>query len=324
MAYKFKDYEEGADVQAARDALAATQAAKPGEYQSQWTQQLNDTMQQILDRKDFNYSLNGDALWQQYKDAYTRQGKLGMQNAMGQAAALTGGYGNSYAQQVGQQTYQGYMQQLNDRIPELYQMAMQKYQLDASNLAQKYGALGDREGQDYSRYQDALGNWRNDLNYATGRYDTASNTDYSRYQDAASKDWTAFQYNQQQAAAQVQYYLANGQTPPAALVAQADLDPNYVNRVIANQQAAKAAAAAASSGGGGGRRSGGADDEVSEGAKATTQAAWAAVDYLSKGAPPQTVVNALRNSGMDLDEAQEALHRATQIIQSGKNAGGMR
>jgi hypothetical protein len=72
---------------------------------------------------DFKYDLNGDALYQQYKDKYTQQGKLAMADAMGQASALTGGYGNSYAATVGNQAYQAYLGQLNDVIPELYQLA---------------------------------------------------------------------------------------------------------------------------------------------------------------------------------------------------------
>lgn len=52
-----------------------------------------------------------------------------MQDTMGQAAALTGGYGNSYAQGVGQQAYQGYLQQLNDNVPQLQAQALQTYQV---------------------------------------------------------------------------------------------------------------------------------------------------------------------------------------------------
>ena len=85
-----------------------------GQYQSPWQTQLNDTISKILNREKFSYDLNGDALYQQYKDQYVNQGQQAMMDTMGQAQAMTGGYGNSYAQTVGQQTYQGYLQQLND------------------------------------------------------------------------------------------------------------------------------------------------------------------------------------------------------------------
>jgi murein DD-endopeptidase MepM/ murein hydrolase activator NlpD len=88
---------------------------------------LQEAMNKILNREDFSYDLNGDALYQQYKDRYIQQGKMAMQDTMGQAAALTGGYGNSYASTAGNQAYQGYLQGLNDVIPELQQIAYDRY-----------------------------------------------------------------------------------------------------------------------------------------------------------------------------------------------------
>ena len=46
-----------------------------------------------------------------------QQGKQAMQDTMGQAAALTGGYGSTYGQAVGQQQYDAYLQNLNDEVP---------------------------------------------------------------------------------------------------------------------------------------------------------------------------------------------------------------
>ena len=42
-----------------------------------------------------------------------------MKDTMGQAAALTGGYGSSYAESSAQQQYDAYLQQLGDIVPEL-------------------------------------------------------------------------------------------------------------------------------------------------------------------------------------------------------------
>jgi hypothetical protein len=77
-----------------------------------------------------------------------------MMDTMGQAQAMTGGYGNSYAQNVGQQAYQGQLQQLNDKIPELYQLALSKYQTDGGQLMDQFSILGAMEDQSYGRYLD--------------------------------------------------------------------------------------------------------------------------------------------------------------------------
>ena len=148
-----------------------------GKYTSPWQAQLNDTMGKILNREKFSYDLNGDALYNQYKDLYTTQGRMAMMDTMGQAAALTGGYGNSYAQGVGQQAYQGYLQQLNARIPELYQMAMNRYQMEGDALTKQYGVLADQDAQEYGRYRDTVADqqWQAEFDEALRRYNFEHN-----------------------------------------------------------------------------------------------------------------------------------------------------
>lgn len=85
--------------------------------------------------KGFSYDLAGDALFQQYKDNYMKQGQMAMQDTMGRAAAMTGGYGNSYAATAGNQAYQAYLGQMNNAIPEFYQMAYDRYRQQGADLA---------------------------------------------------------------------------------------------------------------------------------------------------------------------------------------------
>ena len=80
-----------------------------------------------MNRKDFSYDMNSDVLYNQYKDQYQALGQTAMADTMAQASALTGGYGNSYASTVGNQAYQSYLSQLNDKVPELYQLALDNY-----------------------------------------------------------------------------------------------------------------------------------------------------------------------------------------------------
>ena len=72
----------------------------------------DEALDAYLNRGDFQFDVNADALYQQYKDHYTQPGKTAMQDTVGKAAALTGGYGSSYAQTVGQQAYQAHLKQL--------------------------------------------------------------------------------------------------------------------------------------------------------------------------------------------------------------------
>ena len=175
------------------DALLQQQLAqKPGEYTSAWQTQLNDTLNKILNREKFSYDLNGDALYQQYKDQYTTQGKLAMMDTMGQAAAMTGGYGNSYAQTAGQQAYQGYLQQLNDRVPELYQLALGQYNQEGQNLYDQASLMASMEDQDYGRYRDQLSDYYTDLNYLTENARYMSETEYQQALDDFNIKYTAY------------------------------------------------------------------------------------------------------------------------------------
>ena len=179
-------WKPGDTVLQAQQMLQAQMAQKPGVYQSQWQAGLDEAMKKILNREKFEYDLNGDALYQQYKDQYTQQGKLAMMDTMGQAQAMTGGYGNSYAQSVGQQTYQGYLQQLNDKVPELYQLALNKYQMEGDALLNQYGLMADRENQDYGRHRDALSDWNAELSRLQQSYLDERNFDYGKYADDRS------------------------------------------------------------------------------------------------------------------------------------------
>ena len=201
--FSYNDYQESDTVKQAYDALQTTIANKPGAYQSQWQTQLNDTINKILNREKFSYDLNGDALYQQYKDKYIQQGKMAMADTMGQAAAMTGGYGNSYAQSVGQQAYQASLDNLNDIVPELYQMAYDKYNQEGQDLYNQYSMLGTQEEQDYGRYRDSYSDWLSERDYLANRYDSERDYDYGKYIDG--RDFAYNQYGDDRSFAYGQY-----------------------------------------------------------------------------------------------------------------------
>lgn len=234
MAYSYKKYEQSEEVKKAREALSQQESARPGAYSSQWQSRLESTLEKILNRKEFRYDMNADALYNQYRDQYLRQGRLAMEDTLGQAAALTGGYGSSYAQQVGQQTYQGYLAGLNDKLPELYRLALSKYQLEGDQLRGKYDLLSDREAGDYGRYQDAVKAWQTERDYLADRYDTQQEADYARYNDDKTFDFSVWKDAASRAGAQAEALLAVGIRPSDQLLQQADLAGEYVNGILAS------------------------------------------------------------------------------------------
>ena len=87
-----------------------------------------------LQREAFSYDPNEDPVYRAYRRQYTRLGKLAMEDTVGKAAALTGGYGNSYAETAGQQAYGQYLQKLGDTIPTLYSAAYDRYLAEGEAL----------------------------------------------------------------------------------------------------------------------------------------------------------------------------------------------
>lgn len=179
-------YTPGSTVQQAQAYLNQVQSRRPGEYQSQWDGELTDLYNRIANRKPFSYDLGTDPVYQQYREQYQRQGRLAMQDTMGQAAALTGGYGSTYGEQVGQQAYNAYLQNLNDIVPDLYNAAYNRYRDEGTDLYNQYGLLSDRENQAYNRYRDTVNDYYSDLSDARSAYDSAYSRDYNQWSDQLS------------------------------------------------------------------------------------------------------------------------------------------
>ena len=179
-------YTPGSAVQQAQEYLNQVQSRRPGEYQSQWDGELTELYNRIANRKPFSYDIGTDPVYQQYREQYQRQGRLAMQDTMGQAAALTGGYGSTYGEQVGQQAYNAYLQNLNDVVPDLYNAAYNRYRDEGTDLYNQYGLLSDRENQAYSRYRDAVNDYYADLSDARSAYDSAYSRDYNQWSDQLS------------------------------------------------------------------------------------------------------------------------------------------
>lgn len=178
---KPKDYEESDEVKQAQEDLKNHYNSKPGDYQSNYADQIQGLLKDYENTKDFQYDFNADPLYQQYKDQYIQQGKMAMQDTMGNAAALTGGYGSSYASTAGNQAYQSSLNDLNNVIPSLYDRAYSKYRDDKSDKLQHMQVLQNLDDSDYKKYQDTLSDYYNTLNYLQSQSQYLSESDYNRY-----------------------------------------------------------------------------------------------------------------------------------------------
>ena len=209
--YKEKEYDEkkgaySSQIADAQRLLNQQIKNKPAEYQSLYQSQINDTINSIANRKPFTYDLNADAMFKQFKNQYVGMGQQAMTDTIGQASALTGGYGNSYAVTAGNQAYQQHLNNLNNIVPELYNSAYSRYQDEGVNMQNLLNMYQTQDSLDYAKYQDAYANWQNDRNYYAGELSTLrglnqdawAQNESNRY-NANNLDWnnyyTAQNYN---------------------------------------------------------------------------------------------------------------------------------
>lgn len=137
-------------------------------YTSKYQGKIDALTEQILGRAAFEYDPEKDPTYQQYKESYTRNGERAMQDTLGQVSARTGGLASSYAGAAAQQTYDGYMSALADKIPELRQLAYQMYQDEGATQRANLEMLQALEQGDYNKYLTLLGQYNNDRGFDYG------------------------------------------------------------------------------------------------------------------------------------------------------------
>ena len=118
--------------------------------------EIRSLYEKIISRPAFHYEAESDPLYGIYRDRYVREGSLAMRDTVGRSAALTGGYGSSYAQSVGQQQYDAYLQKLGDVMPELYGAAYRRWQAEGEALSDQLGRASELAQSEYGRKKDKL------------------------------------------------------------------------------------------------------------------------------------------------------------------------
>lgn len=283
-------------------------------YENQYAKQQQALLDAIINRPDFSWSKEEDPQWSSYKKSYLREGDRATANALGQAAAASGGRPSTAAVTAATQAGDYYATQLNDIIPTLYQQAYDQY-LDEYNMSlQDLNAVNTQEQLDYAKYLDQLGQFNTDRNFAFNQYlsdfDILQNqlaslqgqdsVDYNRWMDKVG----LYEQNQAEetdlARAQVDAILSAGGSPSANLVGAS----GYTNEYVQALQAAYQRQLAAQSGGGGsssGSRSGGGS---SGGSRMTLTTAKQAANA---GVFSDDVLAVLRENGYT-DEMLEAIY----------------
>ena len=139
-------------------------------YTNRYDDTYQDLLGQVINRPEFSYSPDTDPLYSAYAKQYTREGKRATEDALGAAAAATGGLPSTAAVSAAAQAGNYYSAQMADKIPELYQLAYNKYVTDHSMKLSDLGAVQSAEQSDYTKFLDQMSQYNTDRNFLYNQY----------------------------------------------------------------------------------------------------------------------------------------------------------
>lgn len=149
-----------------------------------YTDQIKELMGQIQNREAFEYDVDSDTMFQQALASAMSSGKSAMQDTMGQAAALTGGYGSTYATSAANQAYNSFIEDAYNNLPEYYQMALEAYQMEGQEMYNQLAMLSDADATEYQRMYDS---WSANFSNAQQMY----NQEYGQWQDSVNNAYNS-------------------------------------------------------------------------------------------------------------------------------------
>lgn len=251
------------------------ESSKPT-FESNYDTRIDDMLNQILNRDAFSYSTADDPLYQQYASMYEREGNRAMNDTLAAAAATAGGM-NSYAMTAANQANNYYMSQMNDKIPELYQLAYDMYLQDIDNRVRDLGLLDSMDDKQYDRYRDTMSDWYTDRDFAYNKYrddvgdywqqknyDNSNSHWQSEFDHMVSQDalaqanrnqewaWETGQTTGNTAYNKAMELIYAGAMPDAAMLKEAGLTEQQASTILAAVKAEQAGGYTGSTGSGGG------------------------------------------------------------------------
>ena len=132
-------------------------------YQSPYADQLNSVLAGLQGSKWEGWNKDTDPSYQAYRKEYLREADRSMEDTLGLYAQNTGGIAGSRAIAAASQAADYYKSQLNDKIPELYDSAYNRYLGEVANQQNMANILMNAESQAQSQYY-------NQINYALNKW----------------------------------------------------------------------------------------------------------------------------------------------------------
>lgn len=146
-------------------------------FNSSYLDQLNALARQLTSMNYEDWTKGSQ--YQSLADRYGNNGRMSMQDVLGQVAARTGGLASSYATTAAQQQYNQYMAQLEE-------VARQMYSQERGDIMDTANLYRNLTNDEYGRYRDSLADYNDRL--AAAQSAARSAYSGSRYSGTTSID----------------------------------------------------------------------------------------------------------------------------------------
>ena len=153
-----------------------------------YSDKVDALMAKIEGREKFSYDFNTDPLFQNALASAMASGQTAMQDTIGQASALTGGYGSSYATSAANQTYNEFVKGAYDKLPDYYNIALNAYNMEGQEMYNQLGMYREADNTAYSRLANAY-----NANFQNA--ESIYNKEYSNYWDTANYNRAVDEFN---------------------------------------------------------------------------------------------------------------------------------
>lgn len=169
-----EQYKPSDNVNNAWAAIESLQQQLKGD--TKYGEDLDKIVADLMNRPAFQYDVEKDPLFQQMLASQKEAGEKAMEDTVARSAALTGGYGNSWAQSAGQQAYDQQIRAAYDQLPQYYQLAMNAHNMETEDLMRKYSLLSEADQKEFDRLMTEYG-------LATDAYDRLYQQDRTGFED---------------------------------------------------------------------------------------------------------------------------------------------
>lgn len=184
----------GDDLQA---VIGGLQNAAP--YESMYAEDLKNLIGKMQNSKWEGYDKETDPSYQAYRKEYLREADRSMEDTLGAYAQNTGGIAGSQAITAASQAADYYKSQLNDKIPELYENAYNRYLNEVLNQQNLAGVMMNAESMNHNQYMSELANQQNLAGILMNAESQAQSAYYNQINYALSK-WAQMGYADQEVA----------------------------------------------------------------------------------------------------------------------------